>query len=124
MNIYYPTKISTLIHKKKQLKLPFSCFSCLYVNILIQFTYLHFNTVILLMSRGYLIYYIHFHFLIGYHLNSISNLPILALLLFRNSVLSLYFLMLLVSLLPLPLLRLVFPRHQQHYLFRKSLRKS
>ena len=124
MNIYYPTKISTLIHKKKQLKLPFSCFSCLYVNILIQFTYLHFNTVILLMSRGYLIYYIHFHFLIGYHLNSISNLPILALLLFRNNALSRYFLTLLVNLLLSPLLQLVSPQHHRHYLFRKSLRKS
>ena len=124
MNIYYPTKISTLIHKKKQLKLPFSCFSCLYVNILIQFTYLHFNTVILLMSRGYLIYYIHFHFLIGYHLNSISNLPILALLLFRNNVISQYFLTLLVNLLLSPLLRLIFPQYHRHYLFRKSLRKS
>ena len=124
MNIYYPTKISTLIHKKKQLKLPFSCFSCLYVNILIQFTYLHFNTVILLMSRGYLIYYIHFHFLIGYHLNSISNLPILALLLFRNNVISRYFLTLLVNLLLLPLLRLVSPQHHRHSLFRKSLHKS
>ena len=124
MNIYYPTKISTLIHKKKQLKLPFSCFSCLYVNILIQFTYLHFNTVILLMSRGYLIYYIHFHFLIGYHLNSISNLPILALLLFRNNVISRYFLTLLVNLLLSPLLQLVSPQYHRHYLFRKSLRKS
>ena len=124
MNIYYPTKTSTLIHITKATEGQFSCFSCLYMNILIQFTYLHFNTVILLMSRSYLIYYIHFHFLISYHLNSISNQQVPLLLLFRNNVLSLYFLMLLVSLLPLPLHRLIFPRHQQHYLFRRSPHRS
>ena len=58
------------------------------------------------------------------HFNSISNLLILSLLLSQNNDLNRYFLILLVSLLLLPLLRLVFPRHHRHYLFRKSLHKS
>lgn len=57
------------------------------------------------------------------HFNSISNLPILVILLFRNNVPSRHFLTLLVSLLLLPLLRLIFPQHHRHCLSQKSLHK-